>query len=516
MSIKRKLYCHPYDTEYKGLKVRDIRMYILYNNDKVYLNKSLFGDTKKGVRLLKNDKNNYFVRLGDDVVDVVVDKNELFILNILRYVRAYYGNSYNNILLLKDVINKFSNSLDISKNDVDKLLKINFGIRLKKLDEKIKESKDKIDNANLLDKYKTLTDSVNINTNNNLGLYTISYKDSGVNFQNDLVRYARGLTLDSEGKIIIRGFEKFFNYKQLEQVDSAIMSDKFKQTYSELGFGIKDELEVYEKLDGSLILLSHYKGELVASTTSSIENTYTKIALEFFNEKNNALKGDLLKYLEDNGKTLAFEYISPSNQIVVEYEREDFVLIGCIDNATGKELTVKGLKELSKRFNFTLFKVYKMTLGDLIKEQKENDKIEGYIVRNKYGKRLKFKVDSWFKSSKSISVFYGNKLTKNKVRIILDSYIEDSIDDLLAYESQHTLHSQNKVIGKVLSEINNLEGKADKLYNMFQRGELTRSELGKHKGFEKSLVFSKLKSGKYINEHNKLGVEKYLLGELNK
>lgn len=516
MNIKRKLYCQPYDTEYKGMRVRDVSMYIIYNNENVYLNKSLFGETKKGLRLMKDENKDYFVRLGDKNIGIILGKNELFILNVLRYVRSYYGESYMDIELLKEVVNKVSNKVGLTKEESDKILKYNFGIGLKEIDAKIIEFKNKINTANLLDKYRMLTDSVNINSNNSLGLYTISYKDSSVNFQNDLVRYARGLTLDSEGNVIIRGFEKFFNYKQLEQVDSGVMNDKFKQVYSELGYGLKDVLEVYEKLDGSLILLSQYKGDLVASTTSSINNIYTEKALGFFNKKNKELNGELLKYLECNGKTLAFEYISPTNQIVVEYDREDYVLIGCIDNKTGKELTLKGLKELSKRFDLTLFNVYKMTLEELIKEQRENGKIEGYIVRNKYGKRLKFKVDSWFQSSKSVRIFYGSKITKHKVRTVLESYIDDSIDDLLAYESQHKLHSQNKVVGKILEEIKNIESKAEKLYTLYQQGSIGKSDLGKHKGFEKSLVFSKLKSGKYINEHNKLGVEKYLLGQFNK
>ena len=40
----------------------------------------------------------------------------------------------------------------------------------------------------------------------------------GVDFNNSLYRQARGLTLDLNGKVILRGFEKFFNWKQLTEL----------------------------------------------------------------------------------------------------------------------------------------------------------------------------------------------------------------------------------------------------------------------------------------------------------
>ena len=61
-------------------------------------------------------------------------------------------------------------------------------------------------------------------------LFTFKYAHSGVDFRDTTVRNARGLTLNQDSEIVTIGFEKFFNYKQLEEYEQ--YDDDFKDKYS--------------------------------------------------------------------------------------------------------------------------------------------------------------------------------------------------------------------------------------------------------------------------------------------
>ena len=181
---------------------------------------------------------------------------------------------------------------------------------------------------NLLKRYKELQEKENsilIAYKEETGLYTIKYLHAGVDFTNKLYRDARGLTLDEDGNVIIRGFEKFFNYKQFDNKDYYNYPEEFVNQYTKVNADLTDELTFIEKLDGSLILLSVYKDEFIAATTSSSYNDFTIRALKWFNSLDT--KNEIKQYIKDNKVTLAFEYVSPFNQIVVRYEKEDYRLI---------------------------------------------------------------------------------------------------------------------------------------------------------------------------------------------
>ena len=111
------------------------------------------------------------------------------------------------------------------------------------------------------------------------GLTTVKYLHGGVDFNNPLYKQARGLTLDLKGNVILRGFEKFFNWKQLTEYEN--YTKEFKKIYSEVEYIPNHKYNFYEKLDGSLILLAEHKKRFVAATTSSSYNPYTQAALKW-------------------------------------------------------------------------------------------------------------------------------------------------------------------------------------------------------------------------------------------
>lgn len=278
------------------------------------------------------------------------------------------------------------------------------------------------------------------------GLTTVKYLHGGVDFNNPLYKQARGLTLDLKGNVILRGFEKFFNWKQLTE---------------------------YEKLDGSLILLAEHKKRFVAATTSSSYNPYTQAALKWFYKKENYR--ELLNYLRVKNITLAFEYISIKNPIVIHYTHTDYVLIGAHENKTGKRYSQEQLNKIAKRFGFNQPKVFQYTFEEIQQIMSNAKDIEGFVLENTHGKLIKFKTDEWFRLKDYYGIFFG-PLTNAKVATIIESYLDDEIDDLIAVEQQHEHYKHLGLLNTVLTHAKYFEDEIQKFYQATK--DLTDKELG--------------------------------------
>lgn len=333
---------------------------------------------------------------------------------------------------------------------------------------------------NLLNRYKELqknnlsntgTMLLNIDYKKENGLTTVKYIHNGVDFSNPLYRHARGLTFDLKGNVILRGFEKFFNWKQLTEYEK--YSNEFKNIYSEIEYIPNRKYNFYEKLDGSLILLSEYKKRFVSATTSNSHNPYTQTAINWFYKKENYR--ELLNYLRAKNITLAFEYISIKNPIVIHYTHTDFVLIGAHENKTGKRYTQEQLNQIAKRFGFNQPKVFQYTFEEIQEVMKNNKDIEGFVLENTHGKLLKFKTDEWFRLKDDYDIFFGS-LTNAKISTIIERYIANDIDDLVAVEEQQKYYKQSGILRTTLTHAKYFEDEVLKAYKATKH--LSDKELG--------------------------------------
>lgn len=124
----------------------------------------------------------------------------------------------------------------------------------------------------------------------------------------EITLMCRGLVTDHDGNVISRPFPKFFNWGE-----PLAPSDVGMPFYA------------YEKMDGTLIIVSKYEDQLVVSTKGSFTTWHSQAAAEM-------LQGfEPLK-----GCTFIFEFIHPQNRIVVDYgDYEGLVLLGAVENETG-------------------------------------------------------------------------------------------------------------------------------------------------------------------------------------
>lgn len=298
-------------------------------------------------------------------------------------------------------------------------------------------------NDNLLNQYAKRTDGeVIISSNFDKDLHTIKYLHGGVDFTDPMLRNARGLTIDSNDNIITIGFEKFFNYKQLEShfrvdengIEIPRFSQEFLKVYNDIN--IDGKFEVYEKLDGTFLTVGVKDDEFVVATSSSTKTDYSTNAVQWLNSLDNS--DEIKKFIVDNNMSLMFEYISPDNRIVVKYDEPSYTLIGArIRDLEAPNENYQSLQKIAEKLSLELVEAQYMTLDDLVEYQLTNQDSEGFVAVNEYGKLLKFKTNYWYEEKERLGdMFFGDPLVKKRLRRYAEMFVNDEFDDFFAIRNQ--------------------------------------------------------------------------------
>lgn len=340
---------------------------------------------------------------------------------------------------------------------------------------------------------------------------TFKYAHLGVNFNDENMRRARGLTFNNKTKEIVTvGFEKFFNHNQL--FDDDRYTEEFAQKYSGLDLSKIETIKFNEKMDGSLILVGkdNSNGKLVFSTTGSANSVHGQLAKELAEDEGQL---ELIKnYLENNNDTLAFELVSPENRIVVNYAKSELVLLGSISKETLKHHNQERVDEIANELgNFKRPRQFQFTKEEFDKFIKEKSNFEGFVVENEYGKLIKIKTEEYLILHRKFSEFNSlNKITSNSVKQVVKEYLDETLDDTIAelqngnlnFSAKTAIRIQNKT-SEIMSKINSykklydsIPETKDKNKNWFSRKDvpqyyksmvLSKKE-SKRDGFERSLA----------------------------
>lgn len=225
-------------------------------------------------------------------------------------------------------------------------------------------------------------------------LFIYSYLKTWYPEWTDTLRWARGLVLNSKGKVIACPFKKFFNYSEIRsEIDELIAN------------GVKHQIQ--EKLDGSLGILFCYEGEWILSTKGSFISDQAVKGMQI-------LKNRYPEYVGlDPDYTYLFEIIYPENQIVVKYEEENLILLATMNPKTFKEVPVPTYHVLeADRYGDAFMSLqqvrqYDLKISDVIKDMSRPDycSSEGFVVVFENGTRVKFKYDEYVKLHKIVSDF---------------------------------------------------------------------------------------------------------------
>jgi RNA ligase len=216
---------------------------------------------------------------------------------------------------------------------------------------------------------------VNVTERGDLLLFDYTTRAHITNRWNFFERVCRGLIINKKtGEIVARPFDKFFYWL----ADGRKVSGHI--------------VTITEKIDGSLAIHYRHKGEHLITTKGSFFSPQARRATKFLNDHFD------LSELADKW-TLLFEIIYPENRIIVDYgKQEDLVLLAARNRHTGDYMPFfPDLYTLEQDYGFTLPKVYQFNSVDDIIAQTggDYDNFEGWVVEFSDGQRVKFKTDRY-------------------------------------------------------------------------------------------------------------------------
>lgn len=197
----------------------------------------------------------------------------------------------------------------------------------------------------------------------------------------------RGLAIDSEGNILGRPFKKFKNIEEHNPND----------------IDLSIPYEVFEKMDGSLIIVFYYNkiNKWIIASRGSFISEQALVAKEILNSLSNV---DVYNKMNVS-YTYLFEILYKENTIVVNYGNvRKLILLSVIYTKTGEELSYNNVVA-SYNEVFEIVKKYEVpNITNLIdlKKLEENNK-EGFVVRFSNGLRVKIKFDEYVRLHRIIT-----------------------------------------------------------------------------------------------------------------
>jgi len=266
----------------------------------------------------------------------------------------------------------------------------------------------------------------------------------------------RGLiTEDTTGTILVRPFNKFFNYEEV--VGKGMIPTKGDYVY------------IQEKMDGSLGILFNYKDEWIMATRGSFTSEQAIKGLEIVKSK---------YFLGSWAKEYAYlvEIIYPENRIVVDYGEEKVTFLSVVLNESWKWkptddtelhwttakmiLHANGVKDnlvkTEQHFNFS-DELYKS-----LKEKNETNK-EGFVLRFQPGNfRMKIKFEEYVRLHKVMT-----NLSTTAVWEVLSN--GGNMDDLLKDVPDEFYSKINDYEKSLIIKFNNLEEEYQNHFDSIRR-----------------------------------------------
>lgn len=145
-------------------------------------------------------------------------------------------------------------------------------------------------------------------------------------------RECRGIIFDRNGKLISRPYHKFFNIGERDETQPYVIDLSRKHV-------------IMEKMDGSMIRplwINHLLGGTRLATKMGITDVAMNAEVWLVKQPDVLAKMEWIRewYRE---YTPLFEWVSKSNQIVIDYAEEDLVLTGIRHTITGEYLSLENI-----------------------------------------------------------------------------------------------------------------------------------------------------------------------------
>lgn len=305
-------------------------------------------------------------------------------------------------------------------------------------------------------------------------LYLFKYDQIRSPMSESIVQECRGLILDKDAswQVVCFPYTKFFNYGETNCAKLDL-----------------DSIEVYQKLDGSLLNLYYYKDSWWVSTSGNPDasgpvlnelgnnTSFKKLFWEVWNKLGYNLPPAFFKTL-----TFMFELTTPFNKVVVQHKSSNIILHGIRNRISFEEINLKDVNNNSLQGNWSwcnwdrcqtisfknIDKIisYANTLNPLEEE--------GFVLVDKHFNRAKIKSEAY------VNLHHIRSTMSS--RAMLEVIRKNECEEFLQYFSEYKELHRNiktkytKLIILIQSFVN--EWKYKKLELEKEGKELTRKEVG--------------------------------------
>lgn len=262
----------------------------------------------------------------------------------------------------------------------------------------------------------------------------------------------RGITyvFNADGTVykVFPLLEKFFNLNQVPTTEySAVKNFKIKS--------------IYNKEDGSVASFIRLPdGTVFGKSKMSVITEQAEGIMRVY--RANAAVRTFVDWTLDNDLTAVFEYVAPHNKIVLNYAKEDLILLRLRDNLTGELLDLNDYASIIGDLNVAKAE-NEFTLDQLIELAQSVEDKEGWIVEFTNGLLMKIKTAFYFR----LHGLFTEDL--NRENIIIDYILKDEIDDVLSKipDDKDTIVRIGNIVEKVRYALDKKSKEIDTLYDKY-------------------------------------------------
>ena len=265
----------------------------------------------------------------------------------------------------------------------------------------------------------------------------------------------RGISyvFNSDGSLFKRYLllHKFFNLNQVEETQYSLIKD----------YKIKS---ISNKEDGSVAsFIKLPNGEIIGKSKMSFESEQALGMNRLYNSIS-----DLKRFVDwslDNDLVAVFEYVAPTNRIVLKYSDEELILLRLRDNKTGEYLDLSKFSDKIGSIKVAPSDVG--TLDELVELSHSVEDKEGWIIEFTNGLFIKIKT-AWYCELHGL-------LTDDLYRehILVNYILDEKIDDVLGQipETEVEAHERiDKIINVVKHSVGEKVTDILKSYDLFLEG----------------------------------------------
>lgn len=199
---------------------------------------------------------------------------------------------------------------------------------------------------------------------------------------------------------------------------------------STIGLDLTKVVRVMDKADGSLISSYVHNGNIKLKTKGSLNSDQAIDAMKYLDEPENIDLKDFIEFVSEFNYTVNLEWCSPTNRIVLAYDKPHLQILNVRHNYTGEYLDLHSVEQsMIVDFEYMIdeYAVKEIDVANPVEFIKQvpdmKDKIEGFVCEMEDGQFFKIKTLSYL-------ALHHSKDSINSPRRLYEVVLEEATDDL--------------------------------------------------------------------------------------